>query len=113
MFKKIIEIDGQRYPEDSVNNNYAENRDPKFLFREFVGEGLLYPFISFACMKIFYLFQAFDLKHQVDHFTLKKFQLFQEYRVDPNNARIFVILIRHTQPKMVSDGNKVNEVKFI
>ena len=64
-------------------------------------------------MKIFYLFQAFDLKHQVDHFTIKKIQLFQEYRVDPNNARIFVILIRHTQPKMVSDGNEINEYKFI
>ena len=90
--KNFIEIDGQRYPEDSGNNNSAENGDPKFPYREYVGEGLLNPYISFACMKIFYLFQVIDLKHQVDHFTLKKIQLFQDCRVDPNNARMFVKL---------------------
>ena len=34
-------------------------------------------------------FKITDLRHQADHITAKKFQLFQEYGTDPDNARLF------------------------
>ena len=64
-------------------------------------------------LKNFYLFQVFDLKHQFDHVSPKKIQLIEKYRNDTNNARIFVILIRHRENMMVSDGIKITEIKGV
>ena len=61
-------------------------------------------------------FQVIDIRHQVDHITPKKIQLFEEFITDPlnANARLFVILVRHRQMEMISDGNdEITEVKFI
>ena len=59
--------------------------------------------------------QVIDLRHQFDHKTPKQFQLFEEFITDPTNvnARLFVILIKHRQTEMISDGNKVKEIKVI
>ena len=62
-------------------------------------------------MKNKYPIQVIDLRHQVDHFSPKKTQLFQKYQNDPANATMFVILIRHGLIEMISDGNKVTEIK--
>ena len=40
-------------------------------------------------------------------------QLFEKLSEDPDNERLFVILIRHRQIKMFSDGNKMMEVVVI
>ena len=40
-------------------------------------------------------------------------QLFQEYGTDPNNARLFLLLIRRREIELISDGNKLVEVKVI
>ena len=64
-------------------------------------------------MKYFYLIQISDLRHQVDHITPKKIQLFEEFSENPSNERLFLILIRHRQVEMISDGNKIIEVKVI
>ena len=56
-------------------------------------------------MKNFYPIQVIDLKFQVDHITPKKLQLFEEFCEDPDNERLFIILIRHRQIEMISDGN--------
>ena len=64
-------------------------------------------------MKYLYPIQIIDLRHQVDHITPKKIQLFEEFSEDPANERLFVILIRHRQLEMISDGNKSIEVKVI
>ena len=66
-------------------------------------------------MKNKYPIQVIDLRHQVDHITPKKIQLFEEYKKDPvyPNIRLFVILIKHRQIQMISDGNKIIEVKVI
>ena len=117
--KYFIEIDGQRYPRDSVLTNYAENdyidqyRDLKFFYKEYVGEELLTPFISYTDMKNKYPIQVIDLRFQADHVTPKKIQVFQEYRAAPGNARLFVILIRRREIEFISDGNKLIEVKVI
>ena len=117
--KYFIEINGQRYPRDNVLTNYAENdyidqyRDLKLFYKEYVGEQLLNPFISYIDMKDKYPIQVIDLRFQADHITPKKIQLFEEYRADPNNARLYVILIRRREIEFISDGDKLIEVKVI
>ena len=73
------------------------------------------PFISYTDMKNKYPIQVIDLRHQIDHISPKKIQLFEEYKHDPVNAnkRIYVILIRHKQIEMISDVNKFIEIKVI
>ena len=64
-------------------------------------------------MKEKYPIQIIDLRFQVDHITPKKVQLLEEYRADPANARLFVILFRQREIEMISDGIKLIEVKVI
>ena len=64
-------------------------------------------------MKTKYPIEIFDLRHQTDHITPKKIQLFPEYGTDPDNARLFLILIRRREIELISDGNKLKEVKVI
>ena len=98
--KYYIEIDGQRYPRDSSLMNYERNdyieqyKDLKLFFKEYIGEQLMSPFISYPDMKTKYPIETIDLRHQADHITPKKIQLFSEYGADPENARFFLILIR-------------------
>ena len=82
-------------------------------YKEYVGEELLNPFISYPDMKDKYPIQVIDLRFQADHITPKKIQLFVEYRADPANARLYVILIRRREIDFISDGNKLIEVKLI
>ena len=117
--KYFIEIDGQRYPRDSVLTNYAENdyidhyRDLKLFYKEYVGEELLSPFVSYTDMKNKYPIQVIDLRYQADHITPKKIQLFEEYRAARDNAGLYVILIRRREIEFISNGNKLIEVKVI
>ena len=64
-------------------------------------------------MKYLYPIQIIDLRYQIDHLSPKKIQLFEEFSEDPANERLFIILIRHRQIEMISDGNKIIEVKVI
>ena len=117
--KYFVEIHGVRYPKDGVLINFEENsyldqyRDLKLFYKEYVGEELLQPYISYSDMKYLYPIQITDLRHQVDHLTPKKIQLFEEFSEDPNVERLFIVLIRHRQIEMISDGNKIIEVKVI
>ena len=117
--KYFVEIDGVRYPKDGVLNNFEENsyldqyRDLKLFYKEYLGEVLLQPYISYSDMKYLYPIQITDLRYQVDHITPKKIQLFEEFSEDPANERLFIILVRHRQIEMISDGNKIIEVKVI
>ena len=117
--KYFVEVDGIRYPKDGVLINFEVNsylvqyRDLKTFYREYVGEELLQPYISYPDMKYLYPIQITDLRHQVDHITPKKIQIFEEFSEDPANERLFLKLIRHRQVEMISDGNKIIEVKVI
>ena len=64
-------------------------------------------------MKTKYPIEIIDLKHQSDLITPKKIQLFHEYGTDPDNARLFIILIRRREIELISNGNKLIEVKVI
>ena len=117
--KFYVEIDGQRYPRDSVLINYEENdyiqqyKDLKLFWKEYIGESILNPLISYPDMKTKYPIEIIDLRHQSDHIIPKKIQLFHEYGTDPDNARLFLILIRRREIELISDGKKVIEVKVI
>ena len=117
--KYYIEIDGQRYPRDSSLMNYEQNdyieqyKDLKLFFKEYIGEQLMSPFISYPDMKTKYPIEIIDLRHQADYITHKKIQLFLEYGDDPDNARFFLILIRRREIELISDGNKLIEIKII
>ena len=117
--KYFIEIDGLRYPRDSVLINYEENdynqqyKDLKLFYREYIGEPILNPLVSYPDMKTIYPIEIIDLRHQSDHITPTKIQLFHENGTDPDNARLFIILIRRRQIELIADGNKLIEVKVI
>ena len=117
--KYFVEIDGVRYPKDGVfivfeENSYLDQyRDLKLFYKDYVGEELLQPYKTYPDMKYLYPIQITDLRFQVDHITPKKIQLFEEFSEDPANERLFIILVRHRQVEMISDGNKIIEVKVI
>ena len=71
------------------------------------------PFISYPDMKTKYPIQIIDLRHQPDHISPKKIQLFQEYINDPENAKFYLIIIRRRKIELISDGNKFIEIKVI
>ena len=91
--KFYVEIDSVRYPRDGVLINYEQNdyiepyKDLILFFKEYIGEELMAPFISCTDMKTKYHIQIVDLRHQTDHITPKKIQLFQKYSADPENAK--------------------------
>ena len=117
--KYYIEIDGQRYPRDIFLMNYEQNdyieqyKDIKLFFKEYISEQLLSPFISYPDMKTKYPIEIIDLRHQADQITPKKIQIFLEYDADPENAIFFLILIRRREIELISDGNKLIEIKII
>ena len=53
--------------------------------------------------------QVIDLRFQVDHITSKKNQIFEEYRNNPANDWLFVILYRRREIKKISDGIKLKK----
>ena len=117
--KYFVEIDGQRYPRYSVLIIYEENdyiqqyKDFKLFYREYIGEPILGLFVSYLDMKTKYLIEILDLRHQSDHIKPKKIQLFHENGTDADNARLFIILIRRREIELISDGNKLKEVRVI
>ena len=118
--KYFVEIDSIRYPRDSVITDFNLNdyldqyKDLKLFYKEYVGEEVLNPFISYPDIKTKYPIQVIDLRFQVDHITPKKIQIFEAYRdAIPSNARLFVILYIRREIELNSDGNKLIEVKVI
>ena len=65
--KYYVEIDSLRYPQDSVLLNYEQNdyiepyKDLKLFFKEYIGEELMSPFISYPDMTTKYPIQIIDL----------------------------------------------------
>ena len=111
--KMVIDIQNAVLTNVSENDCFDQYRDLNLFHKEYVGEESMNLFISYTDMKNKYPIQIIDLRFQVDHLTPKNIQLFEEYKTDPfyPNIRVFVILIRHTQMELVSDGNKFIEIK--
>ena len=64
-------------------------------------------------MKTFYPIQVIGLGFQIDYITPKKIRLFEEYENAPENINLYVILIKHREIKMFSDGNKITGIELI
>ena len=97
-----------------AENNYLEQyRDLKLFYKEYVGEPMLNPIITYDKMKKYYPIQIIDLRFQVDHISPKKIRLFEEYDNNPVNTNLYVILIKHREIKMISDGNKIIGVEVV
>ena len=64
-------------------------------------------------MKANYSIGIIDLRHHPDYKTPKKIQLFQEYGTDHDNGTIFLILTSRIEIELISDGNKLIEVKVV
>ena len=117
--KYYVEIDGIRYPKNPITVNYDENnyleqyRDLKLFYREYIGEPMLNPIITYDKMKEYYPIQIIDLRFQVDHISSKKIRLIEEYDDNPTNTNLYVILIKHREIKMISDGNKIISVEVV
>ena len=80
--KYYVEIDSVRYPRDSVfvhyeQKDYIEQYEAlKVFFKQYIGEQLMSPFISYPVMKTKYPIEIIDLRHQPDHKTPKKIEKF-------------------------------------
>ena len=105
--KDYVEIGLVRCPRDSVLINYEQNdyiesyKDLKLFFKEYIGEELMSPFISYPDIKTNYPIEIIDLRHQSDHLTPKKIQLFQEYSADLENAKFYLIVIRRRAIELI------------
>ena len=96
-------------------NNYLEQyRDLKLFFKEYVGEPMFSPIISYDKMKKYFPIQIIDLRFQVNHTSPKKIRrLFEEHDNNPVNTNLYIILIKHREIKMISDGNKIIGVEVV
>ena len=89
------------------------DRDLNLFYKDYNGEQLLHPFISYLDMKFFYPIQVIDLRFQIDYVTPKKIRLFEEYENAPENTNLNVILIKNREINMVSHGNKITGIELI
>ena len=64
-------------------------------------------------MKPKYPIEIIALRHQQDHITPEKMQLFQENGTDLDNARLFVIIFIRREIELISNGNKLVEVRVL
>ena len=80
--KYYDEIDSVRFPRDDVLINFEENdfiqknKDLKLFFKEYIGEPILNPLISYLDMKTKCPNEIIDLRHQSDQTTPKKLNYF-------------------------------------
>ena len=64
-------------------------------------------------MKTLYPIQVIDLRFQNDFVTPKKIRLFEEFEDNPEHTFLKVILIKHREINMVSDGKKITGAELI
>ena len=64
-------------------------------------------------MKTNYPFQIIDLRLQVDHLSPQKRRRFGEYDDNPTNTFLYIIVIKHREIKLISDGNKIISVEVV
>ena len=64
-------------------------------------------------MKIFYPIQVIDFRFQIDQIMPKNIQKFEENGAAANTARIIVFILKHSQIKKISEGQKFKQVIVI
>ena len=61
----------------------GQYRDVKLLYKEYVGDEIVDPFISYPHINTKYPIQIIDLRFQVDHITPKKFVYLKNKETNP------------------------------
>ena len=116
--KYYPEIDGIRYPKNPIMVNYEENnyleqyRDLNLFYKEYVGEQLLSPIVTYDKTRDYYPIQIIDLRFQIYLISPKK-RLFEEYDNNSVNTILYIILIKHREIKMISDSNRIISVEVV
>ena len=64
-------------------------------------------------MKTFSFIQVTDLRFQIDYVTPKKSRPFEEYETAHERNILYVLLIKHKEIKMVSDGYELTGIEPI
>ena len=82
-------------------------------YKDFIGEPMLNPIITYDKTKDSYPFEIFDLRFQVDHISSKEIGLFEEHDDDPANTIFYTILLKHREIKMIADRNKIISIEVI
>ena len=101
------------YATSDYLNHY---RDFISVFRDQFGEPLLNPFVTHPHMKNFYLVQDIDLRIQVDHVNHRKNHFVKKTEVILSTLMLKLhCLLQYSivQTKVLSDGNKITQVKVI
>ena len=117
--KNYSEIDGIRYPKNPIKINFEDsnyldqNRDLKIFYKDYVGESLLSPIIIYDKMKTYYPIKIIYLRFQIHHISLKKIRQFEDFDENPVNTDLYIILIKHREIKIISDGSKIISVALI
>ena len=84
---------------DHTENIYLnQKRNSKLFSKDYVGDQLLSPNISWDRMKTYYPTQRIDLRYHVVYVTPKYKRLFDEYDENPTNITLYDILIKHREP---------------
>ena len=74
---------------------------------------LIVVFISYTDTKNNYPIQVIDQKFQLDYINPLKVQPIEEYNGATINARLFMVLFRHNEVEMKSDGKKITQANII
>ena len=64
-------------------------------------------------MKNIILFKYLHLRFQVGHISPKKIGLVEEFDDNPTYTNLYIILIKHREIKLISDGNNIISAEVV
>ena len=111
-----VNIDTTRYPDvpyvtEMDANKYTEHyKNIELYYKEFIGEQVLSPYISYDEWKTLYPIFVNDLRFQNDYISAKKIQLNIKYRADTGNAVLFTVLLRNRVVDVQSNGRSMIDI---
>ena len=85
--KDFVEIDGIRYPRNSVNVDYKTKNyldqygHVRLIYIDYAAEKLSSPIVTYLDLKKFYRIQVIGLRYQFDHMTPKKISYLENIEV--------------------------------
>ena len=69
-----------------VHNYLDQSTVLRLFYKDYTGEPLLNPTITYDKRKDYYPFEIIDLRFQIDRISPKKLRLFDEYNDNPANT---------------------------
>ena len=118
LLNTYVDIDGKRYSNKPKGIDFAtDNYRNEYLtllkfYKNYVGEPLFNPYITFEELKDLYPIHIHDLRLQDDYISPKTIKLVNKYRDDPENSRLFYILIRQRVLTMVTnEGRNIDVIQ--